>query len=114
MRLRKRRRGHDTNGMPVKLGEKDTDGFHVGYIDEEGACWESRRERDIAVGSSRIFDNYFGARGLVFPTTEIDDILKEAGVLKKHRYAACKEYINEQMLRSLLRSKKRDSNDKEN
>lgn len=97
-----RTEGQDADGMPVKVGEYDTSGFLVGYIDEGGLSWESREERDLAVGAGRIFDEFFGAKGLSMPTASIDEILANAGVLEEHRYAACKEYIEGQMLRALI------------
>lgn len=46
--------GVDCNGQPARLGEFDSQGHIVGYIDEDsGACWESLRERDCAVTAGR-------------------------------------------------------------
>lgn len=41
--------GIDIDGNPVSLGDKDTKGNFVGYIDEHGLAWESILERDIAM-----------------------------------------------------------------
>lgn len=41
--------GVDANGNPVRLGERDSMGHVVGYIEEDGTPWESLRERDYAV-----------------------------------------------------------------
>lgn len=48
--------GKDSHGNPVRLGEIDTGGYFVGYIDEDGLCWESVRERDCAIASGRFYD----------------------------------------------------------
>lgn len=45
--------GVDVNGKPVRLGEFDSLGHIVGYIDESGSCWESLRERDCSVTAGR-------------------------------------------------------------
>lgn len=45
--------GVDANGQPVRLGEFDSMGHIVGYIDEEGSCWESLRERDCSTTAGR-------------------------------------------------------------
>jgi hypothetical protein len=41
----RRRAGLDTHGQPVRLGERDRDGYLVGYIDEHGLAWESLTEK---------------------------------------------------------------------
>lgn len=41
--------GVDHDGQPVRLGERDSMGHVVGFIDEDGTCWESLAERDSAV-----------------------------------------------------------------
>jgi hypothetical protein len=41
----RRRAGLDTHGQPVRLGERDSDGYLVGYIDEHGLAWESLTEK---------------------------------------------------------------------
>ena len=50
--------GIDTEGVVRRLGETDSDGEFVGYIDETRAVWNSRRERDAAVGGGRCFDAF--------------------------------------------------------
>ena len=40
--------GVDSHGQPVRLGERDTDGHLVGYIDGAGLAWESLAERIVA------------------------------------------------------------------
>jgi hypothetical protein len=45
--------GVDSNGQPVRLGEFDSLGHIVGYIDEDGSCWESLRERDTSTTAGR-------------------------------------------------------------
>lgn len=48
--------GHDSSGRPVRLGDRDSDGYVVGYIDGDGLSWESIWDRDRAVGSGRYLD----------------------------------------------------------
>jgi len=40
--------GIDDHGQPVRLGEHDSRGHLVGYIDEKGLAWQSLTERLIA------------------------------------------------------------------
>jgi hypothetical protein len=40
--------GIDSRRQPVRLGERDTDGHVVGYIDEDGLAWQSLAERIVA------------------------------------------------------------------
>jgi hypothetical protein len=46
--------GHDGMGRPVKLGDLDSDGTPVGFIDDGGLSWESEDERHAAVGAGVI------------------------------------------------------------
>lgn len=107
MKLRRskvRKEGRDSHGMPVSLGEEDTDGFVVGYIDHEGLAWESREERDRAVGAARIEEEYFNvAKAGKLPSQTLEDVLDAALVLKENRYAACKEYIDHMVLSTLVK-----------
>ena len=41
--------GIDGHGQPVRLGERDSAGYLVGYIDEHGLAWESLNERIVAI-----------------------------------------------------------------
>lgn len=46
--------GVDMDGEPVRLGERDSMGHVIGYIDEDtGSCWESLQERDCSVTAGR-------------------------------------------------------------
>lgn len=45
----RRTAGIDSHGQPVRLGEYDSTGHLVGYIDDDGLAWESLRERILAV-----------------------------------------------------------------
>jgi hypothetical protein len=47
--------GIDSRRQPVRLGERDTDGHIVGYIDEHGVAWESLAERIVAHRAGRLF-----------------------------------------------------------
>jgi hypothetical protein len=48
--------GIDSHRQPVRLGERDSDGHIVGYIDEQGVAWESLAERIVARHGGRLFD----------------------------------------------------------
>ena len=50
--------GIDSNGHPVSLGEADSNGDLVLYIDVEGLCWGSRCEREVSLCVGR----YLSAR----------------------------------------------------
>jgi hypothetical protein len=50
----RRTAGVDGSGEPVRLGERDSAGHVVGYIDEQGLAWESLTERIVAVQGNRL------------------------------------------------------------
>ena len=50
--------GKDSHGNTVRLGETDGDGFLVGFIGADGACWESITERDVATTCGRFMDEW--------------------------------------------------------
>jgi len=50
----RRTAGIDSSGQPVRLGERDSTGHLVGYIDETGVGWESLLERVVAVYGHRL------------------------------------------------------------
>ena len=50
----RRTAGVDASGQPVRLGERDSGGRIVGFIDEQGLAWESLRERIVAVQGNRL------------------------------------------------------------
>ena len=50
----RRTAGVDASGQPVRLGERDSAGHVVGYIDEQGLAWESLTERIVAVKGNRL------------------------------------------------------------
>lgn len=53
-----RKTGTDVDGKPRELGEIDSMGSFIGYIDEDGDCWESLHERDLALTAGRAHDAY--------------------------------------------------------
>ena len=65
--------GQDTHGSPVTLGEIDTDGIKVGFIDQQGLAWESVEERDLALTAGRYQDAIIAWRSSGKPWAEIDD-----------------------------------------
>jgi len=46
--------GIDGHGQPVRLGETDSQGYLVGYIDDNGLAWESLTERLVAIHAGRL------------------------------------------------------------
>jgi hypothetical protein len=54
--LRQPRRtvGVGSTGAPARLGERDSSGYLVGYIDAEGLAWQSLTERIVAVEGHRL------------------------------------------------------------
>ena len=66
--------GVDLSGEPVRLGERDSDGYLVGYIDDEGGAWESLRERLVATAAGRLVD------ALALPEGDRRDGLIEAAI----------------------------------
>jgi hypothetical protein len=50
----RRTAGVDGSGEPVRLGERDSGGHLVGYVDEHGLAWESLSERIVAVHGQRL------------------------------------------------------------
>lgn len=88
--------GLDTSGVPRELGDIDSDGYFVGYIDEEGTTWQDRKERDVAVGSGRCNDAFCAwNRTGGFLGTEPDymGIIRAHGVLPQHEDEAYREFI---------------------
>lgn len=78
--------GIDINGNVARLGEFDSNGVFIGYIDSKGNCWESRRERDEAIGASRAMEafvewNRFGGFG---PLPDFIAIFKANDVLEEN------------------------------
>lgn len=51
-----RDRGRDSGGRPRELGDRDSDGYLVGWIEPGGSCWESRRECEVARAAGRYSD----------------------------------------------------------
>lgn len=72
--------GTDSHGNPVALGGIDSDGELVGYIDGDGNCWTSRRERQVALNSGRIIDHYHRT-GLVLPPEPLLDLGLDPAVI---------------------------------
>ena len=52
----RRAAGLDLHGEPVRLGERDSDDYLVGYVDGNGLGWESLRERLVATAAGRLVD----------------------------------------------------------
>jgi hypothetical protein len=50
----RRTAGVDSSRQPVRLGERDSAGHIVGYIDEHGLAWESLTERIVALQGGRL------------------------------------------------------------
>lgn len=92
--------GHDSHGNLVTLGGVDTDGQPVGYIDAEGLAWESRAERDAAVGAGRLLEAMREQPiGL-----DVIGVLDTGDVLPEHRQGALVEAIEQHAMMGLLRA----------
>jgi hypothetical protein len=50
----RRTAGVDSSGEPARLGEHDSSGYLVGYIDADGLAWQSLIERIVAVEGQRL------------------------------------------------------------
>ena len=50
----RRTAGIDSGGEPARLGERDSSGHLVGYIDADGLAWQSLTERIVAVEGQRL------------------------------------------------------------
>ena len=50
----RRTAGVDSSRQPVRLGERDSSGHLVGYIDEQCLAWESLTERIVALQGGRL------------------------------------------------------------
>lgn len=48
--------GTDIDGNKRSLGDRDTMGYIVGFIDDDGNCWETLAERDGAITAGRYQD----------------------------------------------------------
>jgi hypothetical protein len=51
--------GRNSGRTTRSLGDTDSMGHFVGYIDEEGGCWESCRERDLTLTCGRYRDAWY-------------------------------------------------------
>lgn len=71
-----RENGVDVDGVPRELGDTDSMGTFVGYIDEGGCCWESHRERDEAITAGRFIEAWHRwnkTGGIVGPEPDPDE-----------------------------------------
>jgi hypothetical protein len=69
----RRTAGIDSHGQPVRLGERDSSGHLVGYVDEQGLAWESLGERIVAVYGHRLAD----AMALPYDDPRRDELMGE-------------------------------------
>jgi hypothetical protein len=70
----RRTAGVDASGQPVRLGERDSVGHLVGYIDEQGLAWESLTERIVAVKGNRLAE----ALAVPYDDPRRDQLMDEA------------------------------------
>ena len=70
----RRTAGVDASGQPVRLGERDSTGHVVGYIDEQGLAWESLTERIVAVKGNRLAE----ALAVPYDDPRRDQLMDEA------------------------------------
>jgi hypothetical protein len=66
--------GVDSRREPVRLGERDSSGHLVGYIDEHGLAWESLIERIVAVHGQRLAE----AMALPYEDPRRDPLMDDA------------------------------------
>jgi len=78
--------------MP-EIGDIDEMGLPIGYIDESGRAWQSRLERDAAIGSSALDD------ASTYDKFDVIQVLDDAEVLPQNRVAAFEEYFITQAIR---------------
>jgi hypothetical protein len=69
----RRTAGVDGSGEAVRLGERDSGGHIVGYVDEQGLAWESLRERILAVSGARLAE----ALALPYDDARRDELMGE-------------------------------------
>jgi hypothetical protein len=69
----RRSAGVDASGQPVRLGQRDSAGHIVGYIDEQGLAWESLTERIVAAQGNRLAE----ALALPYEDPRRDQLLDE-------------------------------------
>lgn len=48
--------GRALQGGSVRLGERDSDGYLVGYVEDAGLAWKSLPERLVATAAGRLGD----------------------------------------------------------
>ncbi len=75
MKILNRKKGRDTSGQMHCIGDTDSDGYRVGYIDSKGNSWESRDEFELATASGRLHD--------AFVTRDPEDLYKALVFLKR-------------------------------
>lgn len=86
----------DPDGKPVELGGTDSQGYFVGYIDENGHPWESRHERDVATGSGRCLDafhDYNRHGGVLGNPPDFIAIIRAHDVLPQHEDDAYRDFV---------------------
>jgi hypothetical protein len=70
----RRTAGVDSSRQPVRLGERDSSGHLVGYIDEHGLAWQSLIERIVAVHGQRLAE----AMARPYDDPRRDDLMDDA------------------------------------
>ena len=96
--LSPRKTGIDTSGNPVALGDIDSDGVFVGYIGIDGCVFESRVERDRAIGAGRLNDAFIEASKTGATPPNPIDVLLGAGVLPQNFGEALDEYRSQRQM----------------
>lgn len=92
-----RRSGVDCSGRPVQLGDTDSGGYPVGWVDRSGQAWASHRERCLAVASGRFDEVLAGSRSMRLPRLRLT--LRHAPLYPR---AALREYRETAELRVLF------------
>lgn len=92
-------KGYDAAGKSVELGDTDSMGLRVGYIDDNGLAWQSRLERDMAIGADAI------KASTLLERMDAIDILDKHDIMPKHREAALATYIEHEAVREITENK---------
>lgn len=104
-------KGTDSCGAPRTLGDTDATGHFVGYIDDEGTCWESCLERDCAITSGRFmeaWDEWYCNGGITEQPDPLDFAqrlcLREASVAEAAASAARETDMSDPLVRIRMRA----------
>jgi len=102
-----RQTGTDCHGRPARLGERDSDGVFVGYIEADGDCYEGRFERDVVRGAAACEDAFWRynlAGGVLGEPPDYRAIVIASGALEENVDEALADFEFWQRLKSVAQS----------